>query len=80
MLPQTDDGEAVGAYRAPMAPRPRTFVWLSALGIGVFQVVGSFGAADNQPERRAIDAVAVVLVLLGPAALGRRLPRRDVTA
>ena len=47
MLPQTDDGEAVGAYRAPMALRPRTFVWLSALGIGVFQVVGSFGAADN---------------------------------
>ena len=55
-----------------MALRPRTFVWLSALGIGVFQVVGSFGAADNQPERRAIDAVAVVLVLLGPAALALR--------
>ena len=37
-----------------------------------FQVVGSFGAADNQPERRAIDAVALVLVLLGPAALAAR--------
>lgn len=47
-------------------------VWLSALGIAVFQVVGSFGAADNQPDRRAIDVLAVVLVLLGPAALAVR--------
>ncbi len=47
-------------------------VWLSALGIAVFQVVGSFGAADNQPDRRAIDVLAVVLVLLGPAALALR--------
>ena len=45
---------------------------LSALAIGLFQVMGSFGAADNQPERRAIDALAVVLVLLGPAALAVR--------
>jgi signal transduction histidine kinase len=35
-------------------------------------VVGTFGAADNQPERRAVDALAVVLVLLGPAALAWR--------
>lgn len=45
---------------------------LSALAIAVFQVVGSFGAADNQPERRAMDALAVVLVLVGPAALAVR--------
>ncbi|MGI9119224.1 MAG: hypothetical protein ACR2G7_03705 [Acidimicrobiales bacterium] len=55
-----------------MRPWPRTAVWASALGIGFFQVVGSFGAADDQPERRAIDGVALVLVLLGPAALSRR--------
>ena len=47
-------------------------MWITALGIGVFQLIGSFGAADNQPERRAIDAAAVVLVLLGPAALAGR--------
>ena len=38
----------------------------------MFQVVGSFGAASNQPDRRAIDAVALVFVLLGPLALGVR--------
>jgi signal transduction histidine kinase len=45
---------------------------MSALGIGIFQVVGSFGAAQNQPERRAIDGIALALVLLGPAALAWR--------
>lgn len=52
---------------------------LSALGIGVFQVVGSFGASDNQPERKALDALAVVLVLIGPAALAWR-DRRPLLA
>ena len=47
-------------------------MWASALGIGVFQVVGSFGASENQPERKAIDGLALVLVLLGPAALAVR--------
>ncbi len=45
---------------------------ISALAIALFQVVGSFGAADNQPERRAIDTLAVALVLLGPVALAWR--------
>jgi len=45
---------------------------MSAVGIAIFQVVGSFGAADNQPERRAIDAIAIVLVLVGPVALAWR--------
>jgi signal transduction histidine kinase len=49
-----------------------TWTWASALGVGLFQLVGSFGAAGNQPERRAIDAVAVVLVLAGPVALAVR--------
>src|SRR3954470_11073801 len=47
-------------------------LWVTAAGIAAFQVAGSFGAAANQPDRRSIDAVAVVLVLLGPAALFRR--------
>jgi len=47
-------------------------VWLSALGVGLFQVMGSFGASDNQPERRAIDAVALLLAVLGPLALAFR--------
>ncbi len=47
-------------------------MWVSALGIGLFQVVGSFGAAGNQPERKAIDGLALVLVLAGPAALAVR--------
>ncbi len=51
---------------------PRSTVWASALAIAAFQLVGSFGAADNQPERKPIDALAVVLVLLGPAALAVR--------
>ncbi len=55
-----------------MGSRSRSAFWISALGIGLFQVVGSFGAADNQPERRAIDVLALVLVLLGPAALAWR--------
>jgi signal transduction histidine kinase len=57
-------------------PRP---VWASALAIAAFQVAGSFGAADNQPERKPIDVLAVVLVLLGPAALAFR-ERRPVAA
>jgi hypothetical protein len=55
-----------------MGTRPRRAIWLSALGIALFQVVGTFGAAEDQPERRAIDALALVLVLLGPAALDCR--------
>jgi signal transduction histidine kinase len=55
-----------------MGLKSRTAIWLSALGIAVFQVGGSFGAAANQPSRKAIDAVALVLVLLGPIALAVR--------
>jgi signal transduction histidine kinase len=55
-----------------MVRRSRSAIWLSALGVGLFQLIGSFGAANNQPDRKAIDAVAVVLLLLGPAALAVR--------
>lgn len=45
---------------------------LPALAAGFIQVVGSFGAADRQPGARPLDALAVVLLLLGPAALPAR--------
>jgi signal transduction histidine kinase len=55
-----------------MGLKPRSTVWLTALAIGIFQVIGSFGAAENQPDRRAIDAAALVFVVLGPVALAWR--------
>ena len=71
------------ALGATTPPRPRHTVqrWQrdrgarcgsTALGIAIFQVVGSYGAADNQPERKAIDAFALACILLGPLALARR--------
>jgi signal transduction histidine kinase len=42
---------------------------LLVLGMAVFGVVGSIGAAGNQPDRRPLDALAYVLILLGTAAL-----------
>ncbi len=62
-----------------MGRSPRSAVLTSALAIGFFQVIGSFGAADNQPDRRAIDAVALALVLAGPLALAWR-DRRPLVA
>ena len=62
-----------------MGLKPRSAILAGALGIALFQVVGSFGAADNQPDRRAIDAVALVLVLVGPLALAWR-DRRPLVA
>lgn len=44
-------------------------MWVSALVIAIFQVGGSFGASHNQPERKSIDLVAMLLILAGPAAL-----------
>jgi signal transduction histidine kinase len=52
-----------------MGQTPRITYVLGALAIAAFQVIGSFGAAENQPDRMSMDALAVVLVLLGPAAL-----------
>jgi signal transduction histidine kinase len=40
--------------------------------VGIIQVVGSFGAASDQPDRKAIDVLAVILVLIGPIALALR--------
>jgi len=47
-------------------------IWVSAAGVGGLQLIGSFGAAANQPDRRGIDAVALVLLLAGPVALAVR--------
>ncbi|GAB3073980.1 sensor histidine kinase [Pedococcus soli] len=45
--------------------------------LALVQVGGTLGAAHNQPARRPVDALAVGLLVLGPAALwfGRRAPR-----
>jgi signal transduction histidine kinase len=52
---------------------PRPAIVFSALGIGLFQLVGSFGAArDHGTGRSGMDAVAVVLLLIGPLALAVR--------
>jgi signal transduction histidine kinase len=52
---------------------PRPAIAFSALGIGVFQLVGSFGAASNHSsDRSGMDALAVALVLIGPLALAVR--------
>jgi signal transduction histidine kinase len=42
---------------------------LLVAGMAVFEVVGSIGAAGNQPDRRPLDALAYALILLGTAAL-----------
>ena len=55
-----------------MARPQRIGIWGSALAIALFQVIGSFGASSNQPERNGMDWLAVLLVLAGPAALAVR--------
>jgi signal transduction histidine kinase len=51
---------------------PRRVVLLSALGIAIFQVIGTFGASNNQPNRKEVDALAIVLALAGPLVLAVR--------
>jgi signal transduction histidine kinase len=73
MRRRADGIAAVRAYRDGMRSWPRPAIVLSAVGIGVFQLVGSFGAANNgHSGRSGIDAVAIVLLLLGPLALAFR--------
>ena len=45
---------------------------LLPLAVGAFQIVGTYFAGLKQPERRAFDMAAVVLLALGPAALALR--------
>jgi len=43
--------------------------YLAAGVVALVQVAGSFGAAHGQPNRRPLDALAVVLLLAAPAAI-----------
>jgi signal transduction histidine kinase len=73
MRPATDGIGASRAYRDAMRRWPRPAIALSALAIGAFQLVGSFGAARTHATGRSgMDAVAVILVLAGPLALAVR--------
>jgi hypothetical protein len=63
-----------GSARLPIwAGRP---VWaddaLLAAGLGVFGVVGSLGAVDNQPTSRAPGTIGWVLLLVASAAVAFR--------
>ena len=50
-----------GAWRPPRVPL--------AVALALFQVLGTLGAAQGQPERRPLDLFAVVLLVIGPVAL-----------
>jgi signal transduction histidine kinase len=56
--------------------------YVLAFVVGVIQVGGSFGAAHGQPQRRALDALAVLLLLVAPVAITvlRRFPVQAVAA
>lgn len=79
------DGAIAGrAYPDRMPRRPNPVIVLSALVIGAFELVGSFGAARNDDTGRlGMDAVAIALILIGPLALAVRdrwpLPALAVT-
>src|SRR5215211_4652563 len=51
LRPMADDAHLHAAYRDRMGRRTQSGIWPGALVLAVFQVVGSFGAAGNQPER-----------------------------
>ncbi len=42
------------------------------LAVGAFTVVGTTFASQGQPDARALDAIGIALLLVGPAALGVR--------
>jgi signal transduction histidine kinase len=61
---------------ADLNPREASRDALVALAVAFIQVAGSFGASRGQPERDPLDELAIVLLLVGPAALvvRRRYP------
>lgn len=83
----TDDVAAALAYRGHVRPPfdgpPRFYgpprrLWLvGPIALAFVQVVGTFGAARNQPLARDPDALAVLIAVAGPASLYlvRRRPR-----
>jgi signal transduction histidine kinase len=79
MRPAVDDEGVALAYRGHVPPPyygpPRRFWLFGPVALAFVQVVGTFGASRNQPEARAPDVIAVLIVLAGPASLyflGRR--------
>ncbi|AUG79424.1 hypothetical protein CFP65_4696 [Kitasatospora sp. MMS16-BH015] len=52
--------------------RPARPPVVSSLAVAALQVVGTVGAAHQQPDRSRLDALAYVLLLLGPALLPLR--------
>src|SRR5882757_4703009 len=71
-----DRGERRGAGRGADRLAALARLVVPALVAGGIQLAGSFGASMRQPVARPLDAVAVVLLLAGPAALlaRRRFP------
>ena len=69
------------AYREGMSvdlsavPRPALFGWLP---LTVFQVAGTVGASHNRTGHRGLDALAVLIAVLGPLSLLflKRWPRQ----
>ena len=55
----------------------RRALW-PAVALAVFEVVGTIGASQGQPEARDLDALAFLLVLAAPVALIWRRTRPQV--
>ena len=55
----------------------RRALW-PALALAIFEVVGTIGASQGQPEARDLDPLALVLVLAAPVALVWRRTRPEV--
>jgi signal transduction histidine kinase len=68
-------GRGAGVAHAPPGAR-----YLLALFVALVQVGGSLGASHGQPQRRAIDALAVVLLLVAPMAIALLLRRFPLSA
>ncbi len=64
------------SWRIHRGPRPPASRFLLPLAVGVFQVVGTHLAGLRQPERLDLDALGILLLSAGPAALvvRRRYP------
>ena len=58
---------------------PQLTIWASAIAVAALQIGGSLGAAHEQPDRLAIDGLAIGLLVVGPLALAFR-DRRPLLA
>lgn len=63
MLDVRTEPQASASSTSPWLPR------LALLAVAAVQVAGTFGASSEQPDAQDIDALAIVLLLLGPLAL-----------